>query len=157
MPKFDSVIVAPRNSSGGIERAIGVRPHAVEPGPQIRTLSRSPTLRSTGTMRPPSVSTAMPTSTRAYAGAVPPPPELYQALSAGSALQAAAMARTSRIVMSSPFGQSSISASSVTVGGDDLRHAPLPCVGPSRGACLRAARRGPAPARLRLPARHRPV
>jgi hypothetical protein len=77
---------------------------------------RSAILRNTGRMRPPSVSKAMPRSTHEIRRRSPAR-ESYEALSAGSALQAAAMARASHIVTSSPGGQSSMSAASVTVAG----------------------------------------
>src|SRR5436309_3389783 len=113
MPKFDSVIVAPRNSSGGIERACASA--RIRSSPARRSLaSRSPTLRKTGTIRPPSVSTAIPRSMRLMTRREPAS-ELYQALSDGSAAHAAAIARTIRIVTSSPLRQSLMSASSVTV------------------------------------------
>jgi hypothetical protein len=71
-------------------------------------------LRNTGTMRPPSVSTAMPMSMRLISRRSPAS-ALYQALSEGSASQADAMARTMRMVTSSRCCQSSMSASSFTV------------------------------------------
>ena len=63
MPKFDNVIVAPRSSSGGIARAAASARMRSSPDRKSER-SRSPTLRRTGTMRPPSRSTAIPTSTR---------------------------------------------------------------------------------------------
>ena len=113
MPKFDSVIVAPRSSSSGIERAAASARSRSRPA-RRSLASRSPTLRNTGTMRPPSVSTAMPMSMRLISRRSPAS-ALYQALSEGSAWQADAMARTMRMVTSSRCCQSSMSASSFTV------------------------------------------
>src|SRR5260370_14822137 len=115
IPKFERVIVAPRSSSGGIERAAASARMRLRPV-RKSALSRSPTLRSTGTKSPPSRSTAMPTSTR-LSKRRSPASALYQALSDGSALHAAAIACTSRIVISVSFDQASISASSITVVG----------------------------------------
>src|ERR1700738_3264999 len=113
MPKFDSVMVAPRSSSGGIERAAASARMRSRPA-RRSWASRSPILRSTGTMSPPSISTAMPRSMRPMSRRSPAA-ELYQALSEGCCLHAAAMARTRRMVGSSPLRQSLMSASSVTV------------------------------------------
>ena len=51
MPKFDSVIVAPRSSSGGIERAAASARMRLSPASKL--LARSPTLRKAGTSSPP--------------------------------------------------------------------------------------------------------
>ena len=146
MPKFDRVIVAPRNSSGGIERAAASARMRSRPA-RKSVLSRSPTLRSTGTISPPSRSTAMPTSMR-LSRRRSPASELYQALSDGSALQAAAMACTSRMVMSASFDHASMSTSSVTVVGTTWA-----CATAMRCAIARrmplSGSAGPASARLR--------
>src|SRR5436190_1862798 len=86
IPTFERVIVAPRSSSGGIERAAASARMRLRPV-RKSALSRSPTLRSTGTKSPPSRSTAMPTSTR-VSKRRSPASALYQALSDGSALHA---------------------------------------------------------------------
>src|SRR6516225_869685 len=92
IPKFERVIVAPRSSSGGIERAAASARIRLRPA-RKSALSRSPTLRSTGTKSPPSRSTAMPTSTRLSKWRSPAS-ALYQAFREGSALHAAAIACT---------------------------------------------------------------
>ena len=62
MPKFERVMVAPRSSSGGIERPHVGRMRQARRADRLA--SRSPTLRMTGTMSPSSVSTAIPRSMR---------------------------------------------------------------------------------------------
>ena len=89
----------------------------------------------------------MPTSTR-LSKRRSPASELYQALTDGSALQAAAMACTSRIVMSASFDHASILTSSVTVVGTTWA-----CAIAMRCAIARrmplSASAGPASVRLR--------
>ncbi len=63
MPKFESVMVAPRSSSAGIARASASARMRSRPA-RRSWASRAATLRSTGTMSPSSVSTAMPISMR---------------------------------------------------------------------------------------------
>ena len=100
VPKLDSVMVAPRSSSSGTVRAstsrfIASRPRRRSAG------SRAPTLRSTGANSPSPVSMAMARSTFLWSRRATALPS-YQAFSAGSAWQAATIARTRRTVTSLP-------------------------------------------------------
>src|SRR6266436_10014847 len=115
MPKFDKVMVWPRSSASGTERARTSRFIASIPR-RRSAASRPPTLRNTGTKSPSPVSTARPRSICLISRRSILRPS-YQALSAGTAVQPATTARTSRIVVSVPGGQTSRSASSDTVAG----------------------------------------
>src|SRR5690606_6789012 len=138
MPKFDSEMVYPDSSLAGIVRDSTCWRRRWMPA-RTPCASSMSALRSAGTNRPSSVSTAMPTSTCGCSVRESDCPS-NQALSAGTALHAATIARIRRAVMSCLPIHACRSASSTSVVGTTcacasamtramFRRTPLSCSG----------------------------